>query len=107
MIGSDSQFTRCLQMQHDLDNRRVQSLEGEAGHLQAISLQNFMCHEHFTLEFGPRINFVIGPNGSMFVCLYVCLFHMFFYFKVENLQFCVVLFSVLVVVLRTTIVALG
>lgn len=40
---------------------------GEAipsGYIKKISLRNFMCHENFQLELGPRLNFIVGSNGS-------------------------------------------
>ena len=39
---------------------------GVPGHIMQISLENFMCHENFSLSFGPRINFIIGQNRSKF-----------------------------------------
>ena len=35
------------------------------GIIEMITLQNFMCHGHLELRFGPNINFIIGSNGSM------------------------------------------
>lgn len=35
-----------------------------AGYIKKIVLKNFMCHEHFELELGPRLNFIVGNNGS-------------------------------------------
>ncbi|ODV94576.1 hypothetical protein PACTADRAFT_81147 [Pachysolen tannophilus NRRL Y-2460] len=35
-----------------------------AGIIEKIELTNFMCHDHFEVEFGPQINFIIGHNGS-------------------------------------------
>lgn len=35
-----------------------------AGYIKKIVLWNFMCHEHFELELGPRLNFIVGNNGS-------------------------------------------
>jgi chromosome segregation ATPase len=29
-----------------------------------IHLENFMCHENFTMHFGPNVNFISGHNGS-------------------------------------------
>ncbi|KAI2801284.1 Structural maintenance of chromosomes protein 6 [Blomia tropicalis] len=40
------------------------TVDGDPGHIMQISLENFMCHENFSLSFGPRINFIIGQNGS-------------------------------------------
>jgi len=36
------------------------------GSIKSLTLFNFMCHKYFEIEFGPRINFVIGKNGSKF-----------------------------------------
>ncbi|AET40103.1 DNA repair protein SMC6 Ecym_5344 [Eremothecium cymbalariae DBVPG len=38
--------------------------EPPAGYIKRITLKNFMCHEHFELEFGPMLNFIVGSNGS-------------------------------------------
>ncbi|KIR42916.1 hypothetical protein I307_05081 [Cryptococcus deuterogattii 99/473] len=35
-----------------------------AGIIKSISLLDFMCHRHLTVDFGPRMNFVVGHNGS-------------------------------------------
>ncbi|AQZ13721.1 SMC6 (YLR383W) [Zygosaccharomyces parabailii] len=35
-----------------------------SGYIKKITLWNFMCHEHFELELGPRLNFIVGNNGS-------------------------------------------
>ncbi|XP_022224890.2 structural maintenance of chromosomes protein 6 [Drosophila obscura] len=34
------------------------------GKVISIHLENFMCHENFTVDFGPNINFLVGKNGS-------------------------------------------
>lgn len=34
------------------------------GTIKSVKLVNFMCHEKFEIKFGPRINFIIGRNGS-------------------------------------------
>ena len=39
-------------------------LVADCGTIESITLNNFMCHEHFEIEFNPRVNFVIGKNGS-------------------------------------------
>lgn len=36
----------------------------KAGYIKKIILKNFMCHDHFELDFGPQMNFIIGRNGS-------------------------------------------
>lgn len=35
-----------------------------AGKLLHIKLKNFMCHGNFEMSFNPRMNFVLGHNGS-------------------------------------------
>ncbi|KAF6748514.1 hypothetical protein DFP72DRAFT_916170 [Ephemerocybe angulata] len=36
----------------------------EYGLVQAIELEDFMCHKKLNFEFGQQINFIIGHNGS-------------------------------------------
>ncbi|KAK9825963.1 hypothetical protein WJX74_001617 [Apatococcus lobatus] len=38
--------------------------QGLPGQIKKIHLENFMCHAHFEMEFGPHINFISGENGS-------------------------------------------
>ncbi|CAH6723874.1 structural maintenance of chromosomes protein 6 [[Candida] jaroonii] len=45
----------------DSDNEQ---LPAQAGVIEKITLKNFMCHDSFELELGPRLNFIIGRNGS-------------------------------------------
>lgn len=40
------------------------SMPAHAGVIQRLSLKNFMCHDSFELDLGPRLNFIIGRNGS-------------------------------------------
>ncbi|CAG8433302.1 13049_t:CDS:10 [Ambispora gerdemannii] len=40
------------------------SATAESGVLDAIELVNFMCHKYARVNFGPKINFIIGHNGS-------------------------------------------
>lgn len=35
-----------------------------SGYIKKIILKNFMCHENFEMDFGPRLNFIVGNNGS-------------------------------------------
>ena len=37
---------------------------GPPGSIKKIHLENFMCHENFTMDFGPNVNWVSGHNGS-------------------------------------------
>lgn len=52
-------------------NSNQNYVTGEIGHIREIQLKNFMCHKNFRLEFGPRINFIVGQNGSKY-CLVDC-----------------------------------
>ncbi|KAI8975013.1 hypothetical protein BDB01DRAFT_383344 [Pilobolus umbonatus] len=36
----------------------------QSGTIEQMELINFMCHAHLKVDFGPKINFVIGHNGS-------------------------------------------
>ncbi|CCF56039.1 hypothetical protein KAFR_0A06040 [Kazachstania africana CBS 2517] len=38
--------------------------ESPSGSLKKVILRNFMCHENFEMELGPRLNFIVGNNGS-------------------------------------------
>lgn len=35
-----------------------------SGFIKKVKLRNFMCHENFELSLGPRLNFIVGNNGS-------------------------------------------
>ena len=39
------------------------SLEGDAGTIEKIYLENFMCHDKLEVSFDEHINFVVGANG--------------------------------------------
>ncbi|KAI9027577.1 P-loop containing nucleoside triphosphate hydrolase protein [Phycomyces nitens] len=36
----------------------------EFGTISRVEVKDFMCHAHLKVDFGPKINFVIGHNGS-------------------------------------------
>ena len=36
----------------------------QAGNVESLSLQNFMCHAMLEIQFCPGVNFVVGENGS-------------------------------------------
>ncbi|SPO20437.1 related to DNA repair protein rad18 [Ustilago trichophora] len=36
----------------------------QSGIVEKIELRNFMCHANFSIRFGPKLNFVMGRNGS-------------------------------------------
>ena len=47
--------------------KRTKSDESKQHHknlLQEITVTNFMCHKELKLNFGERVNFIVGQNGS-------------------------------------------
>ncbi|OUM68586.1 hypothetical protein PIROE2DRAFT_39063, partial [Piromyces sp. E2] len=36
----------------------------DIGTIESVELWNFMCHDRLKIDFCPRINFVVGHNGS-------------------------------------------
>ncbi|KAK2812151.1 hypothetical protein FQN50_001508 [Emmonsiellopsis sp. PD_5] len=44
--------------------RSVENTPAEHGIIERVDCFNFMCHEHFYVELGPLINFIVGKNGS-------------------------------------------
>lgn len=40
------------------------NVPAEHGTLERVECYNFMCHDHFQVELGPLINFIVGKNGS-------------------------------------------
>ncbi|CAO3671505.1 unnamed protein product [Umbelopsis ramanniana] len=43
----------------------AQLLDGSySGKIESMELVNFMCHKYLKMDFGSKINFVIGHNGS-------------------------------------------
>ncbi|CAI7591483.1 unnamed protein product [Penicillium bialowiezense] len=46
---------------HQMDEINVPA---EHGILERVECYNFMCHDHFNVELGPLINFIVGKNGS-------------------------------------------
>ncbi|KAG0277929.1 Structural maintenance of chromosomes protein 6 [Linnemannia exigua] len=49
----------------------------EMGVIELIEMHDFMCHRHLKVPFGPKINFIIGHNGSgksaILTAIMVCL----------------------------------
>ncbi|KAK2750907.1 Structural maintenance of chromosomes protein 6 [Onygenales sp. PD_40] len=44
--------------------KSVENTPAESGIIERVDCFNFMCHEHFYVELGPLINFIVGKNGS-------------------------------------------
>lgn len=56
--------SQYMETQDDADNTSADALPPDCGTIESIQLFNFMCHDHFEITFNPRVNFVIGKNGS-------------------------------------------
>lgn len=41
----------------------------DPGIIERIELRSIMCHTKLVVELGPRVNFIIGKNGSGTVCI--------------------------------------
>ncbi|EFR02817.1 hypothetical protein MGYG_09099 [Nannizzia gypsea CBS 118893] len=55
---------RSTQAVHEKHSRRQENVAAEHGIIERVDCYNFMCHEHFSVELGPLINFIVGKNGS-------------------------------------------
>lgn len=66
-----------IENEEDLEIRQTQIIQekyahineepnkpAEQGILEKVECYNFMCHDHFSVELGPLINFIVGKNGS-------------------------------------------
>mmetsp|Transcript_38319 Transcript_38319/g.95079 ORF Transcript_38319/g.95079 Transcript_38319/m.95079 type:complete len:1065 (-) Transcript_38319:299-3493(-) len=55
-------------MARDKGKAPATEAEGEAAHgngtILRVKVTNFMCHHNLEVELGPRINFIVGENGS-------------------------------------------
>ena len=47
-----------------LTKQKSNTRPAESGIIQKVTLINFMCHKYLTVDLGPKVNFVIGHNGS-------------------------------------------
>ncbi|EXJ89788.1 hypothetical protein A1O3_02855 [Capronia epimyces CBS 606.96] len=45
-------------------NRTTNNEPAAHGILEAVELENFMCHDYMEFKLGPLINFICGKNGS-------------------------------------------
>jgi len=51
--------------EEEVDNGQIDDQPmPDCGTIEHLELFNFMCHDHFEISFSPRVNFVIGKNGS-------------------------------------------
>lgn len=57
-LGDDEDTSDDSEDEEETDHRN------KAGYIKKLILKNFMCHDHFELDFGPQMNFIIGRNGS-------------------------------------------
>lgn len=55
--------SQAAQRKHRLSREEPNS-PAEHGILERVECYNFMCHDHFSVELGPLINFIVGKNGS-------------------------------------------
>lgn len=69
MTKTDS-FSWILERKTTLNNfpsRHNEQAVAEMGVIEMIEMFDFMCHKHLKVPFGPKINFVIGHNGSKYL----------------------------------------
>ncbi|KAF9110952.1 Structural maintenance of chromosomes protein 6 [Mortierella sp. AM989] len=84
-VGADSVVADDLdwKARADLEFEKSKSQPGrqgmvaEIGVIEVIEMYDFMCHRHLKVPFGPKINFIIGHNGSgksaILTAIMVCL----------------------------------
>ncbi|KAI9305478.1 P-loop containing nucleoside triphosphate hydrolase protein [Cunninghamella echinulata] len=62
---SDDESEDFSIQQQSIIDPALKNLEiSESGTIANIEVVNFMCHKYLKMAFGPKINFVIGHNGS-------------------------------------------
>ncbi|ORZ28501.1 P-loop containing nucleoside triphosphate hydrolase protein [Lobosporangium transversale] len=66
-----------LEFEKSKSQRGRQGTVAEMGVIEIIEMFDFMCHRHLKVPFGPKINFIIGHNGSgksaILTAIMVCL----------------------------------
>ncbi|KAI1318533.1 Structural maintenance of chromosomes protein 6 [Mortierella claussenii] len=66
-----------LEFEKTKTQRGRHGLVAEMGVIELIEMFDFMCHRHLKVPFGPKINFIIGHNGSgksaILTAIMVCL----------------------------------
>ncbi|ODM18324.1 hypothetical protein SI65_06195 [Aspergillus cristatus] len=55
--------TQAIQQKYSSSNNE-ENVPAEHGILERVECYNFMCHDHFAVDLGPLINFIVGKNGS-------------------------------------------
>ncbi|KAL2009256.1 hypothetical protein VTN00DRAFT_7450 [Thermoascus crustaceus] len=55
--------TQIIQEKHSFASDEP-NVPADHGIIERVDCYNFMCHEHFYVELGPLINFIVGKNGS-------------------------------------------
>jgi recombinational DNA repair ATPase RecF len=74
----DESMQSALEDNMEENVKRVKRLPStDIGTIEYLELVNFMCHKFLKIKLGPKINFVIGRNGSgksaILTALTVCL----------------------------------
>lgn len=59
----EQRATQIIQEKYSFANEE-RNIPAEHGILERVECYNFMCHDHFQVELGPLINFIVGKNGS-------------------------------------------
>ncbi|EED14151.1 DNA repair protein Rad18, putative [Talaromyces stipitatus ATCC 10500] len=57
----EQQQTQFIRDKHHGDEPNIPA---DCGIIERVDCFNFMCHEHFSVDLGPLINFIVGKNGS-------------------------------------------
>jgi hypothetical protein len=57
------QATQFIHERHSFQEEES-NVPSDHGIIERVDCFNFMCHEHFSVELGPLINFIVGKNGS-------------------------------------------
>ncbi|KAG0365815.1 Structural maintenance of chromosomes protein 6 [Gamsiella multidivaricata] len=66
-----------MEFEKSKTQRGRHGMVAEMGVIEVIEMFDFMCHRHLKVPFGPKINFIIGHNGSgksaILTAIMVCL----------------------------------
>ncbi|KAF9362198.1 Structural maintenance of chromosomes protein 6 [Mortierella sp. NVP85] len=64
LLEKDWERRALLEYERSKSQRSGQGMVAEVGVIEFIEMYDFMCHRHLKVPFGPKINFIIGHNGS-------------------------------------------